>query len=266
MSERPVELMKKSTLVLSVVLVVTAAVWFIALPRLYVVPVLTYHMIGYPETERMRANTVTPESFKKQMAFIKKHGYRALSLDEYYEGLKAGKNFCCHSAVITLDDGMLDNYTEAFPVLKEFGIPAAFFVPTAKIGMADQMTWDQLKEITASRITVGSHTQNHLYLPDFPKEVQMREIVESKKAIESHLGMPAYYFAYPIGGFNEDVKKMARAAGYRLAFTTNRGQDCYNHDLFELKRIRSKDTDNDLVMWLKLTGYYNLLRMPRKSF
>jgi peptidoglycan/xylan/chitin deacetylase (PgdA/CDA1 family) len=113
---------------------------------------------------------------------------------------------------------------------------------------------------------VGSHTLHHFYLPDFPGEVQVREIVESKKAIEYHLGMPAYYLAYPIGGFNEDVKKVAREAGYRLAFTTNRGHGRYNRDFFELKRIRSKDADNDFVMWVKLTGYYNLLRKPQKPF
>jgi hypothetical protein len=118
MSDQPAEFMKKNPFVFILVLLVATSFLLVALPRLYVTPVLTYHMIGYPKNERLRDNTVSPESFKRQMSFIKKQGYRVLSLDEYYEGLKAGKNFCCHSVVITFDDGMLDNYTSGFPVLK----------------------------------------------------------------------------------------------------------------------------------------------------
>jgi peptidoglycan/xylan/chitin deacetylase (PgdA/CDA1 family) len=238
----------------------------LTLPRLYVAPVLMYHMIGYPQNERMRANTVSPESFRKQLSYIKKRGYLVLSLDEYYEGLKAGKNFCCRSVVFTFDDGMLDNYTAAFPILREHGFQAAFFVPTEKIGMEGRMTWGQLREASASGITVGSHLLNEEYLPDLPLAAQEREIVESKRAIESRLGRPAYYLAYPIGGFTEDVKKFTRQAGYRLAFTTNRGFARFNRDLFELKRIRPTEMDNDFTLWWKLTGYYNLLRSSKKPF
>jgi peptidoglycan/xylan/chitin deacetylase (PgdA/CDA1 family) len=254
----------KRTSAIPLVLIAAALAILVSLPRWYVAPVLMYHMIGFPQTEYERLNTVSPKSFKRQMSYIKKHGYQVLSLDEYHQGLKAGKNFCCHSVVITFDDGMLDNYTSAFPVLKEAGIPAAFFVPTARIGTAGHMTWDQLKEVSLDGITVGSHSLNHAYLPDLSREAQVREIVESKRALESRLGRPAYYLAYPIGGFSEDIKRITREAGYRLAFTTNRGSDRLNRDLFELKRIRPKDKDSDLVTWLRLTGYYNLLRRSKE--
>jgi peptidoglycan/xylan/chitin deacetylase (PgdA/CDA1 family) len=253
----------------SIILLALAAVvlaLLVSLSGFYVTPVLTYHMIGHPKDEYSRANTVSPESFKRQMSFIKKQGYRVLSLDEYFEGSKAGKNFCCHSVVITFDDGVLDNYTSAFPVLKENAFPAAFFVPTAKVGLAGQMTWGQLKEVSAAGITVGSHTVDHSYLPDVSREIQVREIKESKRAIELSLGKPAYYLAYPVGGFSEDVKKIVREAGYRLAFTTNRGFDRFNRDLFELKRIHPKNGDDDLLMWIKLTGFYDLLRKSKKPF
>jgi peptidoglycan/xylan/chitin deacetylase (PgdA/CDA1 family) len=258
--------MKKKFFVISLVLVVAASFLLVTLPRLYVTPVLTYHMIGYPKTEPMRANTVSPGSFERQMEFIKQRGYRVLSLDEYYEGLKAGKNFCCNSVVITFDDGNENNYTAAFPVLRQAGFPAAFFVPTEKIGTEGRMTWGQLKEVSAAKVTVGSHLLTEPYLPDLAPAVQKQEIVESKKVLESRLGRPAYYLAYPIGGFSDDVKRIAREAGYRLAFTTNRGFERSNRDLFEVKRIRSKDTDTDIIMWLKLTGYYNLLRKSKKPF
>jgi peptidoglycan/xylan/chitin deacetylase (PgdA/CDA1 family) len=115
-------------------------------------------------------------------------------------------------------------------------------------------------------MTVGSHLIVESYLPDMIPQQQKEALVGSKKILEDRLGKPAYYLAYPIGGFSEEVKKIVREAGYRLAFTTNRGYDRFNRDMFELKRIRIKDGDSDPVMWLKLSGCYNLIRLPKRPY
>lgn len=257
-----------------------AAVLFIALcgialvswlPGQYVVPVLMYHRVVVALTERDSANSVSPAAFERQMAYIKRHGYRVLTMDEYAAMTRAGKGFPPRSVVITFDDGVLDNYTQAYPVLLKYGLPAVMFVPSADVGLKDagwstpQMGWDQLREMSAHGVTIGSHTLTHAYLPDVNLERSGREIAESKKTLEQQLGRRIDYLAYPTGGFSDDIKRQAREAGYAAAFTTNRGRDRMNRDLYELKRIRIKDTDGAIELWVKLSGYYNRVRDSRNS-
>ena len=257
--------MKKILSVVFLVCVFAVIGGFFTLRSLYVVPVMTYHEIIAAEKTREPLNSVSPSSFRHQMEFLKKRGYRVFSLDEYVQGIRLGKDFCCKSAVITFDDGRLNNYKEALEPLYTNRFPAAFFVIANYIGKPGQMTLDQLKEASQKGITIGSHTMNHLYLPSISTEQQIREIVDSKKAIAEAIGKPVDYLVYPIGGFSDEVKRIVRESGYKAAFTTNRGYDRFNHDLFELKRIRFKDTDSDLVLWMKLSGYYNLTRQSKAS-
>ena len=236
-----------------------------------VVPVLMYHNIGYPKTDRARINTVSPEAFERQMAFIKNNGYRILSVDEYVSIIRTRQKVSSKCVLVTFDDGLLNNYTIAYPILKKYSIPAVMFIPSGLVGKIDpgdgvfQMNGDQLREMADNGITIGSHTVRHIYLPDLSTDSARREIVESKLVLEKMLGRPINFFAYPSGGFTNEIKTMLKEAGYKAAFTTNRGMDRFNHDLFELRRIRPKDGDGWFVLWMKLSGYYNLIRDSQKG-
>ncbi len=230
----------------------------------YVVPVLMYHRISLEDEFPM--NTVTPKAFAKQMDYLKRNGYQVITVDELVEGTKARKKFAHNTVVITFDDGYKDNYKNAFPVLKKYHFPAAIFLISDYVGVnRNLLTWDQIKEMSQNGITFGSHTRHHVYLPEESGQELKDEIQGSKKVIEEHLGKPVYYFAYPSGGFSEPIKSLVAMAGYKAAFTTNRGYDRYNIDLYELSRIRINSWDIPAVLWDKLSGYYNLFRQLRPS-
>jgi peptidoglycan/xylan/chitin deacetylase (PgdA/CDA1 family) len=123
------------------------------------------------------------------------------------------------------------------------------------------LTVEQIKEMIASGIDIGSHTRTEAYLPDLMVERQWNEIQASKAILEENLGITVDYFAYPIGGFSDEIKKIVQESGYKAACTTNRGYDRFNKDVFELNRIRFSDKDiRQDYMWIKLSGYYNLFR------
>ncbi len=115
-------------------------------------------------------------------------------------------------------------------------------------------------------ISFGSHTVTGAYLPDVTHDERVREITESRRMLEEALDAPVEFIAYPVGGFSNDVKEIVRAAGYRAACATNRGHDRTGKDLYEIKRIRVKDTDAGLKLWIKLSGYYNLIRRTKEPF
>lgn len=240
---------------------VVLAFW---LPAQYQVPVLMYHTIASSSVEPL--NNVQPQHFARQMAYLQQHGYKVLSVADFVDGVRSGRVFDAKSVVITFDDGYQDNYTAAYPVLKKYGFPAAVFVEVAHIGNPGRLTWAEAREMDAGGVSIASHVMTGAYLPDLTHEQAVHEITESKRILEMELGHPVVFLAYPIGGFSEEIKQIVRQAGYRAAFATNRGYDRRVKDPYELKRIRIKDSDGDAQLWLKLSGYYNLVRKSKNPF
>lgn len=146
---------------------------------------------------------------------------------------------------LSFDDGFRNNLTNAVPVLREHGVPAAFFVPTSIIG-ADRaraqrycreiqypatievMTWDDVERLRECGFDVGSHTRTHARFSDLsgdPARLE-DEIAGSKRELESRLGAACEYISWPYGRLcDADAPSLAvaRAAGYRACFGAYRG-------------------------------------------
>lgn len=240
---------------------VLLALW---LPKQYQVPILTYHSIAPAWFEPL--NNVQPEHFVQQMAYLRQQGYVVLSLSQFIDAQRSGRAHDRKSVVITFDDGYENNYAAAYPVLKKYGFPATIFVEVAHLGTPGYFTWEQAKDMDVHGIDIESHTMVGAYLPELSHEEAVSEITESKRVLEKELGHPVRFFAYPVGGFSEDVKQIVRRAGYAAAVTTNRGYAWVPRDLYEVKRTRVKDSDGDLQLWLKLSGYYNFFRGSKNPF
>lgn len=225
----------------------------------YTVPILMYHHVGIANV-RKDLNTVSQKSFDRQMKYLRKHGYRVISLEDLVQGIKQGVQFARNSVVITFDDGYDNNYFNAFPTLKRYEFPATIFMISTLVGQPGYLTWNQLKEMQNNDVTIESHTRTHPYLPDLNKEQLLDEIVNSKKDLETGLQTPIKFFSYPSGGYSEEIKEIVRQANYEGACATNRGYDRFQTSPFELKRIRVNEDDGAVVLWAKLSGYYNLFR------
>ncbi len=224
-----------------------------------VVPILMYHQVE--DVDGHRLNWVGVDAFKQQMDFLKRYNYNVISLETLVSAINHGEILPKKSVVITFDDGYENNYINAFPLLEKYGFPATIFIPSDFVGKEGYLNLEQMREMTASVITMGSHTQSHQYLPDLTADEQLVEIVSSKWALEKKLGHPVDFIAYPIGGFSNEIKEMVKKVGYQAACTTNRGNDRLNKDVYELNRVRFNNKDNNcLYLWAKLSGYYNLFR------
>ncbi len=249
-----------------VALVLFCSFIFVYLPSEYVVPILMYHRFGYEESSLF----VTPENFTRQLAYLKNKNYEVISLDELVEGIKNEKKFKHRTVVITVDDGYEDNYIYAYPILKKYGFPATIFIIANFIdNKKDYMNWEEIRTMSKDNISFGGHTKNEAYLPSIKKkEILWDEIAGCKKLIENKIGKPVDYFCYPTGGFTEEVKVFVRKAGYKGACTTNRGFTELNKDIYELKRIKVKNSDTikPLSFWAKLSGYYNLFRSRKRGY
>ena len=84
------------------------------------------------------------------------------------------------------------------------------------------LTWDEIREMHSSGlISFGSHTLSHSILTKVSKEKAQKEIYDSKKDIEEHLGEKLSYFSYPNGQYNLTIENIVKSAGYECAFSTN---------------------------------------------
>ena len=206
---------------------------------------------------------MTPEVFETHLRFLKRLRYSIISAARLSDPSSVDQRR--HSVVLTFDDGCDNFYTEAFPRLSRYGFTATVFVVTDWIGKNGYLNGSQLSELHSSGITIGSHTCSHPHLPDLDPVQMKREIECSKEILEQKLGAPVELFCYPFGGFNVQVVELVRAAGYKIAFTTNRGLGGNAQDLLSLRRVRMSNTVNPIRLWAKCSGYYDLFRKPRPS-
>jgi len=199
------------------------------------IPVIAYHSIS--DDNIGSPLVVSTENFREHMKTLKDKGYTTLTMKQVEEYILNEESIPAKSVLITFDDGYKDNYTNAFPILKEFNMNATIFViPTYLDGQA-YMTPDQVKEMSCYGIDIQSHTYTHKRLSDLSYEEQFKELELSKKQLSEMIGKEVTMCAYPEGRYNDDTLKAMEKVGYKCAFTIKRGYSDRNDGRFELDRV-----------------------------
>lgn len=230
-------------------------------------PVLMYHSIDYTDKVNDKI-TISPEAFARQMRYLHQGRYNVIPLSKAVWYIKNKMRPPARTVAITFDDGYENNYKYAYPVLKQYRIPATIFVVTGLVGKEGFMGWPQIKEISDSGIIdIGSHTASHSWLTGLDDGSLKAELEDSKRILESHIGKPVDFLCYPMGGFNEHIKEAARAAGYVAAFATKPTKIKALYDIYEIKRVRISPTANNMfVFYLKLSGYHAIFRIIQNDY
>ena len=130
------------------------------------------------------------------------------------------------------------------------------------------LNWDEIKEMSAAGIEFGSHGMTHGILPLLSKDDIQWELNESKKQMETNLGITIDTFSYPNGDYNSDIIDMVKAAGYRCALVTETGDKHAYKNLFTIPRVSvhsgaSKGPGENFsksLFMLKISGFQNILR------
>ena len=213
--------------------------------------VLNYHQVK----NSFNSLAILPGDFSTQMAYLINSGYIPITPDELEAGLSGEITLPEKPVLITFDDGYDDNYINAFPILKGYGIRATIFVVPAFVGKKNYLTWEQIREMSDNGISIQSHTMNHTKLEELPDDEIRSELLNSKMVLEEHLGKDVNFLAYPTGTYNLHIAGIARDVGYKGAYTIKYGGVDLGSNLYALERVPIFQTENTMKNFYERIEY-----------
>ncbi len=174
---------------------------------------------------------ISTNYLEKLIIKIKKN-YKFVDLETLLKNYDSKKNFC-H---LTFDDGYLDNFKYAYPILKKHNVPCTIYISDSFAERNSQkkdflcansyndfMEWKHIISLSNTKlVTIGCHTSNHYELSKLSKKKIYQEISSSKKKIEKKINKKIYNFAYPYGGinnFNDSSIKIINKLNFNNAVT-----------------------------------------------
>ncbi|MFA5975864.1 MAG: polysaccharide deacetylase family protein [Elusimicrobiota bacterium] len=217
------------------------------------IPILLYHHVS-PDRD------ITPDVFESQLRALLAQGYRSLSLEDVLRVIAGRSPANQRGFVVTFDDGYLDNWVYAFPILKKLNVKATIYVVTSYIERQTRpredvltldtrtqereigqfLSWGEAREMLASGlVTFGSHTHTHRgWIRTRPYLDVKQELVQSKALVEAELRQPCHHIAWPWGEYEEAWWPILIRLGFRSAATVRSGANTNGINPFELQRIK----------------------------
>lgn len=238
-------------------------------------PILMYHHVG-PAPGLV---TISPAIFREQIAALAAAGWQSVGTAEL-EAFYAGQPLPPKSLLISFDDGYLDNWLHAHPVLQEYGMKAVLFVVTGWIGDGPvrsrgdcpdhreckrriaagetdsvMLRWSEIDAMRAAgSFEFHSHTHTHTRWDQKIADNAQRlaaiaeELTLSRAMLEQRLGLRDEHLCWPQGYYQADYLPLAEKAGFRYLYTTQPGTNRRGDGTLQLRRIVTKEKGGNWVV------------------
>lgn len=232
------------------------------------IPILCYHSVN--DIENTECSAISKENFSSHLKYLSEN-HSVISLEQIFNS-EISANSEKPPIIITFDDGYIDNFQNAFPLLKKYNLPCTIFITTGFINkevvLIDNpnwraMDWEHLLLMQNSGIiNFGAHTDTHRILADLSPNEAKAEIIKSKKILEEKLHTVINWFAYPNGQDYHTTKTVienVKNAGFIGATSTLWRSYQNNQKKFMLNRIMIYGSDTIQELSAKIRGDYDYL-------
>ena len=198
---------------------------------------------------------LTVGSFEKQLEYISLNGFRVLSTDDAIHYMVRKREVTMGRPIsLSFDNGYLDFYDKAFPILSDHDFPATLLISPRKVGTqrsfgekkVPYLTWNQLRELVEKGVGIGAYEDNAWNIKNISEELVLRHVAEYKKDLEDKLGSEIRYFGVKEGVPNKKIRDRLISEGYRAFLTqcpTNQ-----KPDLYAIGRIQVDDDDFNIFL------------------
>jgi peptidoglycan/xylan/chitin deacetylase (PgdA/CDA1 family) len=187
------------------------------------VPVLMYHMVDphTPPGAVGRSLTLEPSAFEAQLAWLRAHAIRTLTMNDLADALRRGQH-PRNAVVLTFDDGYTDGATVVTPLLRKYGDRASFYISAGFVGDGKHAGWRQLRTMRDEGMEIGCHGTHHLDLTVVGAKEAAHEVSACVIALSRYVARPTTY-AYPAGRWNAATVALMQRAGMKAALTERPG-------------------------------------------
>ena len=194
---------------------------------------IMYHRFNenkYPSTN------ITLEVFKEQLEIIENQGIKFIHPKNFRNSIISKKGE--RKILLTIDDGLLSFYKNAWPLLKEKKIPFILFVNTREVGSYNYMNWEQILELHNDKnVEIGNHSHSHEYLVDENKDTIKDDLLKSIEIFNNKLGTNSEFFSYPFGEYSLEFTQIVKDLGFKFAFGQHSGVIDETKNFYELPRF-----------------------------
>jgi peptidoglycan/xylan/chitin deacetylase (PgdA/CDA1 family) len=216
------------------------------------VPILMYHVLAPPLPNTPYPDLyVRPADFRAQVAWLAAHGYHAVTLRQVYDWWRGAQALPRKPVVLTFDDGYHSDFTVALPTLRARRWPGVLNLEVQNLKPVWGTRPGMVRKLIAAGWEIDAHTMTH---PDLttvgPAELRF-QVAGSRTAIRRTFHVPAQFFCYPAGRYDDAVVAAVRAAGF-LGATTETEGFARPGSLFTLDRVRVDGSDGSAGLAAKL--------------
>ena len=209
---------------------------------------LMYHRF---EENKYPSTNIKINDFLKHLEIIQNNNIEFINPKNFEKELLSNKKK--RKILLTIDDGFLSFYENAWPVLKKRKIPFILFVSTREIGSTNYMSWSQIKEISKENfVEIGNHSHSHGYLVDENVETIKSDIQKSINIFKKELGKNSRFFSYPFGEYSVNFKKIIKEFGFKYAFGQHSGVIDETKNFYELPRFPINEKYGELERFTSL--------------
>ena len=203
--------------------------------------VVMYHRFGEAS---LPSTNIQIEQFEAHLGELADSRYSVLPIPEILSKLAAREPLPERAVGISIDDAFISVYKEAWPRLRDAGMPFTLFVATKPLddGTSGYMSWDQLRELHAAGVSIGNQTHSHPHMPRGSKAQNMEELRISNERFLAELGATPDVIAYPYGEYSLAVRDAAKEAGFAFGFGQHSGAIHYLQDMYYLPRFSMNET------------------------
>lgn len=211
------------------------------------IPILLYHQIPTEKSNREDYYLcTTAKQFEKQITGLKDLGYTFIT---YEDLIKYNNNELAlpeYVVLLSFDDGYLNNYENAFPIVKKYNIPISIFVIDDCVGTNGYFSWGQAKEMEESGLVhIYTHGKVHIPYGNEPAEIVGDYIPYAHSHLEEELGhSTSKVFAYPYGSYSDVSINTLSGLGFIQNVLDERYNTTDTLNLSCLTRIYAKQNYN----------------------
>ncbi len=179
------------------------------------IPILLYHHV-LPDPAS-KSYTLDVSTFEEQMQILSSLGYESITTLQLQKAIIQGAELPEKPILLTFDDGNIDNYTFAYPIMKSYGFSGTIYIVANRLNAEGFVNVTNLQEMITAGWEIGSHTYTHADLTAIPSDNLRGELQSSRITLEKALDIEVLSLAYPFGQYDLSIADKAADYGYLTA-------------------------------------------------